>query len=117
MRDVFDTTHLVEEAHDAGPEILYRTSHNVVATPYGNEEAFLYTFDVMAEADVGAARDRLHRRDIGLILVCPGRLDIMRPEQVSGTFYEALVVGPRPDFVKEVPLPETTDYLLFAVED
>jgi hypothetical protein len=109
------TTLLAEQ--DVGPEVLYRTDLNVVATPYGNEQAFLYTLEVMAERDVDSVPELLARRDVGLILVCPGRIDIMRPEDTSATFYEALVVGPRPDFVQPVPLPEETDYLLFSVED
>lgn len=113
--DARPTTTLLAE-QDVGPEIMYRTRLNVVATPYGNEQAFLYTFDVMAERDRTAVREQLDERDIGLILLCPGRLDIMRPENPSGTFYEALVTGRYPDFVRPISLPDETDYLLFAVE-
>lgn len=108
------TTILAEQ--DVGPEILYRTGLNVVATPYGNEQAFLYTIDVMAERDIASVPGLLAQRDVGLVLVCPGRVDILRPENPFGTFYQALLAGPLP-FVDPVKLPEQTDYRLFAVKD
>jgi hypothetical protein len=114
LKDRMPTTVLAEQ--DVGPEILYRTRHNVVATPYGSEQAFLYTFAVMAQRDPTLVRTMLAEREVGLILVCPWRLDIMQPEEPTGTFYQALASGELPPFVEPVALGESTDYLLFTVD-
>lgn len=118
LTDLPHTTVLAEQ--DVGPEILYRTNHRVIATPYHrNEEGILYPRFVMSlpSSSTATLRRMLAERDVGLILVCPGRLDIMQPEDPSGTFYEALVNGSAPAFVRPLELPGETDYLLFAVED
>lgn len=101
---------------DVGPEILYRTDHRVIATPYHrNEAGILYVRDVMS-LPAEAARAGLAERDVGLILVCPGRQDLTRPVEVDASFYDALVSGPPPGFVREIDLGEITDYRLFVVD-
>lgn len=106
-------------SQDVGPEILYRTDHRVIATPYHrNESGLLYAHDLMGmPIDGQAAIDtRLRERDVGLILVCPGKADLLQPSESEGSFYEALVMGRPPKFIRQVKLPSGTDYLLFAVE-
>lgn len=101
---------------DSGPEILYRTQHRVIATPYHrNESGLLYVRDVLAlpSERTGEIEQALTAREVGLILVCPGEL--MTPADPEGTFYGSLVDGPLPSFVEEVPLAADTDYRLFAV--
>ncbi len=55
-----------------GPELLYRTRHRVVATPYHrNASGILDMFDIMRASDLKAARRLIDRRGIELILICP----------------------------------------------
>jgi hypothetical protein len=102
-------------SQDPGPEMMYRTTHNVIATPYHrNGDGILFVRDVMSLSP-DAARPALAGRDVGLILVCPGRDDLTLPPEPAGTLYEALVTGPRPDWVVDVPTSVDTDYVLFEV--
>ena len=102
---------------DVGPEIMYRTRHRVIATPYhGNASALHYLFNTMAATDHDVVRRRLADRSVGLILVCSTRPDLMRPLETGASFYDALVTGPPPDFLRAVPLAGSTDLLLYQVE-
>ena len=112
------TTVLAEQ--DVGPEILYRTDHNVIATPYHrNEAGILYVHDVMSMpvSDPDAITERLRERSVGLILMCPERFDTLRPENLEGTLYESLATGASPESIRGIDLDVETDYLLFAVEN
>jgi hypothetical protein len=115
LRTLPETVILADQ--DVGPELLYRTPHSVVATPYGNEEGLLYLFEVMAESNPQVTRELLAMRGVGFILICPGPQNLTYPETPKDSFYESLVIGPRPEFIRPVSLPEDSDYLLFAVED
>lgn len=120
LDDVFPTLRQISPTilladPDAGPEIVYRTDHAVVAAPYGNGPAFRFLFDTMAGASAEAHR-MLGERGAELILVCPGPQDLTYPPDPEGSFYAALVDGPLPNFVDPVPLTQDTDYLLFAVD-
>lgn len=104
---------------DVGPEVLYRTAHNVIATPYHrNAAGILYVHDVMSMPvnDAEAIAERLRERSVGLILLCPERRDVLRPARPDGTLYQALAIGVPPDFIRPIELQEGTDYVLFAVE-
>lgn len=101
---------------DLGSETLYRSDHNVIATPYHrNEEGILFVRQVMSLTDSREVRAELARRDVGLILICPERNDLTRPAEPAGTFYQWLVEGPLPEFVTAVPRELETDWLLFEV--
>lgn len=101
---------------DVGPELMYRTNHNVVATPYHRNTAGIRDLiEIMSAADTGTAQQQLGTRPVDLVLICPGSSDLTQPSSQTGTFYDALVNGPRPGFVRPVSLPGETDYLLFEV--
>jgi hypothetical protein len=87
----------------------------VIATPYHrNEEGILFVHEVMSKPPAEAHTD-LATREVGLILLCPGRDDVTRPDDPSGTLYEALVEGPTPVWANRLPDPPETDFVLFEV--
>ena len=54
-----------------GPEIVYRSPHAVVATPYQrNTAGILDTYDFFAATDEAQAREIVDRRGIELVLLC-----------------------------------------------
>jgi hypothetical protein len=106
---------VVLASQDLGPEILYRTEHDVIATPYHrNEAGILYVRDVMSMPP-DEAREALAARGVGLILLCAGKEDLTRPVDIEGTLYESLVTGPHPDYVTRIPVGDETDLILFEV--
>jgi hypothetical protein len=102
-------------SQDLGPETMYRSDHNVIATPYHrNEQGILFVREVMSMPPE-EARPVLATRDVGIILLCPGRNDLTRPPDPSGTLYEALVDGPAPSWVTPVDNPVDNDFILYEV--
>ena len=56
---------------DFGPELLYRTSHRVIATPYHrNAAGIVDTHRVLSDSTDEEARRILQQRQVDLILVC-----------------------------------------------
>lgn len=111
------TGEVVLADQDDGPELLYRTDANVIATSYHrNSAGLLFLYDVMNARDLDQVQLGLRERRVDLILVCPYRGDFSRPADPDGTFYEALLEGPMPGFVRPVPEADTSGYRLFAVE-
>ena len=54
-----------------GPELLYRTPHEVIATPYHrNAAGMLDVIDLLSATDMAAARAIAARRGIDLIVIC-----------------------------------------------
>ncbi len=95
---------------DFGPELLYRTSHQVIGTPmHRNREGLRDMLAIMRAGDSATAASFIHRRNIDLILIC------MHSKEESTaygnslgeiTFYESLLKGDLPEWVKEVVLPK-----------
>jgi hypothetical protein len=103
-------------SQDMGPEILYRTPHNVIATPYHrNEEGILFVRRAMSMTPE-MARSALAGRSVGMVLLCPGRDDLTRPVDTTGTLYRSLVDGPLPGYASPISLPSDTDLLLFRLD-
>ena len=94
-------------ATDFGPELLYRTPHRVIATPYHrNSAGILAAYRIMTANDLAKARTDLRTRGVGLILLCPGGLHeaaFARPGSAD-TFYRRLLQGRAPVWLREVPL-------------
>jgi hypothetical protein len=103
-----DRAHTILASNFSGPELLYRTKHNVVATPYHrNGSGILDSIDVLEWRDNMASQAIVDRRQIDLILVCP-------PSGNSGK------VGlhnkyPRPRWLREIKFPTGNRFLLFEV--
>lgn len=93
---------------DFGPEILYRTGFNVVSTPYHrNDRGILYNYNVMAAESWEQAKTMLKERPVDLIILSPASSERIFYKQTvdKSTFYERLIDGEKPDFLKEVVLP------------
>lgn len=102
-----------------GPELLYRTPHQVVGTPYHrNGAGILDTHGFFAARDADAARRIVARRGIELVLLCPSgseRLFYAREGEVI--LLDRLATGEAPAWLRPVALPPPLagQYLLFEV--
>ena len=92
----------------SGPELLYRTHHNVVATPYHrNSAGILDSIDVLEGSNLDASINILERRNVDLILICP------KPNNEPA----AAIFDQRPNWIKEIAVPTTPiqSFRLFEV--
>jgi hypothetical protein len=105
---------------DLSAELMYRTPHETIATPYHrNRDGILDDFHVMEAQDDAVAEAILRRRGVTLILVCP-TLDESKTYYdvgTSGTLYERLMKNRPPGWLKQVELPASLreDFQLWAV--
>jgi hypothetical protein len=93
---------------DFGPELLYRTDYNYIATPYHrNDQGILYNYRVMTEVDLAQVHSMLIERHVDLIVLCPESAEARFYDQATDepTFYSRLITGDKPDFLKTVELP------------
>ncbi|PKN52141.1 MAG: hypothetical protein CVU55_08790 [Deltaproteobacteria bacterium HGW-Deltaproteobacteria-13] len=105
---------------DYGPEILYRTSYEVIATPYHrNAQGILDDYWIMTAVSDEKARTLIHRRGINMILVSSKSTEkqYYTPVNKQSTFYERLTKDGGLDWIKEIPLPDplSHSYRLFRV--
>ncbi len=115
---------------DFGPELLYRTNHRVLGTPYHRNADGILTGRRILRTPVDEETRRLVReRGIDLILHCPdapgpappsadgsaGATD--RVDPIDPPLYRRLETGDIPVWLSPVPLPEGEDgdFLLFTV--
>jgi len=107
---------------DFGAEILYRTRHEVIGTPYHrNSSGILDTIEIMTADTDKTAYDVIQKRGIDLILLCPKSTDkafFSKPEQTSA-FYQKLLGGKVPNWLRKVELPSdlTSSFLLFRTAE
>lgn len=93
---------------DFGPELLYRTDYNYIATPYHrNDQGILFNYNVMAEKDLDKVEAMLAERAVGLIIICPHSMEgqFYKKTADRSTFYERLADGKTPPFLKEIEMP------------
>jgi hypothetical protein len=94
---------------DFGPELLYRTSYNIIASPYHrNDQGILFSYNVMAAEDSEQVHKMLKERLVDLLIICPdsGEKHFYKNTAAKNTFYEQLVSGKIPSFIEEVNLPD-----------
>src|SRR3546814_7177911 len=61
---------------DIGPELLYRTRHRVIGTPYHrNGDGIFDGHRILASPDLAAARALIEQRRIDLVLLCPSPVE------------------------------------------
>jgi hypothetical protein len=92
---------------DFGPELLYRTDYNLIATPYHrNDQGILYDYEVMAAATDEQAQAMLEERMVDLLILSPESAErnfyAKTPDKTS--FYERLIAGEKPAFLEEIDL-------------
>ena len=101
----FGSRTMTVAAHvDFGPQLLYRTHHRVLATPYHrNAEGILGVHDLLA----GPATDRpppfVQARGIDLVAICPpADSSFFEREAASDSLYERLQAGAPPAWLQPV---------------
>jgi hypothetical protein len=90
-----------------GPEILYRTDHSVLGTPYHrNSEGILGLFGILSATDSDRARQLASARGVGLILICPANSWIYSGDSGEGdpSLHQRLSEGDAPAWLEEIPL-------------
>lgn len=104
---------------DFGPEILYRTQHEVIATPYHtrNGLGILDTYNIMTADTDEQALEIIRKRSIDMILLCPesSELAVYSKPGHESTFYKRLLAGSIPDWLRKVELPSdlSSSFILF----
>ncbi|HEX3066087.1 MAG TPA: hypothetical protein VHQ39_11430, partial [Dongiaceae bacterium] len=110
---------MILAAVHSGPEILYRTSHAVLATPMFRNPGIMDAYHILAAGDNASAKAILDRRRIDLILLCPqyGERLFFDSDEGQDTLYNRLVAGRDPAWAQPVPLPAdlAKRFLLFAI--
>jgi len=94
---------------DFGPELLYRTPHRVIAIPYHrNTVGVVDTYNTMTDTSGELSHHLITARQVNLILICPsspaepGYYAVSDP---NPTFYEKLLDGTHPDWLRQIRLP------------
>jgi hypothetical protein len=106
-----------------GPEILYRTHHEVIATPdHRNWQGVLDTYTIFTSARDEDVHQLIQKRKIDLILLCPESNEeaffLPLPNQET-TFYRKLCEGRIPAWIRPLTLPPglSQSFRLFEVVD
>ncbi len=106
---------------DFGPELLYRTSYQIIGTPmHRNVEGLRDMLAIMKAKDLGQAQDLIHHRKIDFIVICPNlglESTVYRADSGESTFYEALLQPVPPKWLREIPLQDQLEesFRLFQV--
>lgn len=103
---------------DIGPELLYRTGHAVIGTPYHRNSDGIYdSHRMLAGSDIGDARRMMAERQIALILLCQGPGEQAFFSSSGDSLYKQLSTGQAPGWVEEIALPSSLQRQarLFAV--
>ena len=103
-----------------GPEIMFRTDLDVVATPYHrNHTGILASRDIMASTDDVDLLGLLHRREVRYVAVCrvaPWSPLLTDPD--PRTLFSRLIENEPPTYLRPIPLgPEFQErYGFWAVD-
>ena len=110
---------LIAAPIDAGPELLFRTQHAVLAAPYHrNADGILTTLRLLSATDEGTARQLIAERGIDLILICPDAPEADLYRGVGGiSLADRLAAGEVPKWLEPLALPGQTTARLFAVRE
>jgi hypothetical protein len=107
---------------DFGPEILYRTNCEVIATPYHRNVAGITdTYEIMTADTDEHARSLIDLRHADTILLCPKSTEsnFYSKPNCSDTFYQRLKKDNYPNWLKKIELPEklSQNFVLFKVTE
>jgi hypothetical protein len=95
---------------DIGPELLYRTRHSVIGTPYHRNGDGIYDgYRMLATDDEAAAQNLVRQRGIDLVLIChtPAERAFYSPSRGEENLYSRLNGGTPPDWLAAIELPES----------
>ncbi|WP_299622793.1 hypothetical protein [Pelagibius sp.] len=93
---------------DIGPELLYRTRHAVIATPYHRNGDGIYdSYRILSGSDAAGARSLMQARRIDLVLLCQGPAEesFFVADGGESSLYRRLSRGEAPGWLSEVALP------------
>lgn len=93
---------------DFGPELLYRTPHRIIASPYHrNGEGIFFGHQVMSSVKDEEALALLRQRRVDWLLLCPSSAEggYFNPNKDPAALYARLLRGGRPSWLQPVPLP------------
>jgi hypothetical protein len=93
---------------DIGPELLYRTRHAVIGTPYHRNGDGIYdSHRMMTTPDEAQAREMIERRRVDLVLLCetPGERLFFTGDNGGPGLYQRLAEGRPPAWLAPVELP------------
>jgi len=91
-----------------GPEILYRTQHRVVGTPYHrNKDGLLDSFTAFTATDESAAKSIFEKRGIDFLLTCKKSVEERFFLNFKGdTLMRKITTNSPPDWLVPAPLPQ-----------
>ena len=92
----------------SGPEILYRTHHEVIATPYHrNAAGILCAYNIMTAVTDEQAYQKIRKRGINVIILCleSNESEIYSLPTQESTFYQRLRQNQLPSWIESLPLP------------
>jgi hypothetical protein len=92
---------------DRGPEILYRTHHSVVSSPYHRNGAGIWdTYRIFATTDETESRTIVARRGIDLLLLCPSAAErkFFDGRKAGPNLYSHLIDGKTPNWLAPVAI-------------
>jgi hypothetical protein len=103
-----------------GPEILYRTDYEVIATPHHrNAQGILDSYWIMTASSDEQAHTLIKQRGIDMILVTnnPGERNYYSAAPGGSVFYDRLKAEGSLDWLREIELPPhlSASYRLFRV--
>jgi len=105
----------------SGPEILYRTRHNVLGTPYHrNRDGIVEEYQLLSGIDDAIIQAKVKEREVSLFVICPSSQE-EREYYITGgegnTFYEKLESGSFPQWLAPVALPSelSENFKIFRV--
>ncbi|GAB4369360.1 MAG: hypothetical protein Kow00114_29110 [Kiloniellaceae bacterium] len=93
---------------DIGPELLYRTHHRVIGTPYHrNGEGIYDGYRILATDDLAAARSLMAQRGVDLVMLClsPPERSFYARADGKENLYQRLAEGRPPAWLAPVALP------------
>ncbi len=103
-----DRSRIVLTGVGHGPELVYRTPHQVIGSLYHRNTAGLVdTVRIFTDKEDGIARDIIDRRGIDLVAICPptgndgGSLKSLEP----GALYQRLSAGETPSWLRRIEAP------------
>ena len=106
---------LVAAPVDFGPELLFRTPHQVLAAPYQHDvTGNLDVFDLFSARDASTARAIVARRHVDLILLCPAKPGMWLPA-FRPNFFDQLSGDQAPGWLRALPMPEKSGVRLYEV--
>ncbi len=100
--------HTILATVDYGPELLYRTRHAVIATPYHRNPGIIAAHRILTAGTDRESRRLIEARGIDLILLCPSAPEqryFSSPGGARTTLYRRLAAGRAPAWLGRVALP------------